>query len=238
MGIPVSWFDRNGVPTPYSNRLKPDLVEAFHVLGGSCTIFYEKPKEGFSYGCSPQDVLEMLSMVPPADREGLKAIAFRQPTAKQTLLNPVWGRLLYDADFGRYQGPAIVLEAVEVGRPLKWNRKLDVEHQLELERLRCDGHTVETTRREHIIGMTEASIRNTLLYRTLLHEIGHWVNWLEDTVRPETTLAVEPEAAEELYFAKPRTELEAFAHRYAGELSARLRASGFIPFAPLITGQP
>jgi hypothetical protein len=238
MGIPVSWLDRDGVARLYSHRLNPELIETFGVLGGNCTILYEKPKEGFSYGCSPQDVLQMLSMVPPADREGLKAIAFRQPTAKQSLLNPVWGRLLYRADFRHYQGAAIVLEALEVSRALKWDRRLDVEHQLELERLRRDGHMIESTKREHVIRMTEASIRNTILYRTLLHEIGHWVNWLEDTVRPETALAVEPEDAEDLYFAKPRTELEAFAHRYADELAARLKASHFIPFSPKATAAP
>jgi hypothetical protein len=238
MGIPVSWLDRDGVARLYSHRLNPDLVETFSVLGGSCTILYEKPKDGFTYGCSPQDVLEVLSMVPPADREGLKAIAFRQPTAKQSLLNPVWGRLLYSADFRQYQGAAIVLEALEVGRPLKWSRKLDVEHQLELERLRRDGHIIESTKRDHMIHITEASVRNTILYRTLLHEIGHWVNWLEDTVRPETALAVDRDDAEELYCAKPRTEHEAFAHRYADELAAKLRASKFIPFAPMGSAPP
>src|SRR5260370_1820778 len=49
--------------------------------------------------------------------ESLDTIILRQPTRKQWLLNPAWGRLAYSAEFGhagkkiRRTGPAVLLEA-------------------------------------------------------------------------------------------------------------------------------
>lgn len=38
--------------------------------------------------------------------------------------------------------------------------------------------------------------------------------------------------SEEIYFSRPLREREDFAHRYADELGAKLRATGMIPFPP------
>ncbi|MDJ0797430.1 MAG: hypothetical protein QNJ51_11470 [Calothrix sp. MO_167.B12] len=46
----------------------------------------------------------------------------------------------------------------------------------ELERLREDGHRTATDKRHYLISSTLDSIRNTQLYRTLHHEIGHYVD--------------------------------------------------------------
>ncbi len=157
-------------------------------------------------------------------------IVFRQPTKKQIQLSPVWGRLLYLADIGKHLGAAIYLEAQEVGVPFKWGRKLDLEGQAELIRLREDGHQIDETKREYIVTPSEETIRNTLLYRTLLHELGHWVQYTRDFLDDDTALSEDPDVAYQLYFAQPNIEHEYFAHRYAFEVAKRLRNGGIIPF--------
>lgn len=233
MRIPESWLDRDGVARIYHSRIDPDRVSSFKVFGHEFVILYEAPLDDFTYGCTPEDVIEVASHVGIRDLMGLKVIAFRQPTRKQSLLNPVWGRLLYDADFGRYHGPAIVLEAVHKTRPMRWSNKMSAASRDELERLRNDGHDILSTSRKHIIRPTETSIRNTILYRTLLHEIGHWVHWLTDVVRPATVLSPSKQQAQNLYLAKSRQVREQFAHEYAEQQAVKLRAAQLIPFSPL-----
>ncbi len=142
------------------------------------------------------------------------------------MLDPTWGRLFYRADFVGQIGPAIVIEAADLTRPVYWPRKLSLDHQHELERLRADGHRVEEDRRGYRVHLSEESVRNTVLYRTLLHELGHWVDWLTKVERA-------PEGDAELFLARPAAEREAFAHAYADRIGAELRSSGVIPFAPL-----
>lgn len=231
MCIPESWIDRDGLVRPYHQRISPDSLERFTFHDGKLTVLYETPLEDCSYGCTPGDVSYLLSKVPARDLTGLVLLAFRQPTRKQQIINPVWGRLLYDADFGRFHGPAIVLEAVDMKRPLRWPKKLDIEAQKELQRHREDGHLIESTKREHVIHMSEEALRQKILYRTLLHEVGHWVHWLTSVVRPETMLSPIKEEAATLYFAKPQDERENFAHTYANRLATKLRAKQIIPFA-------
>ena len=66
----------------------------------------------------------------------------------------------------------------------------------------------------------------------MIHEIGHWVDWLEKVERPEgqggnyITL-------KDAYFSRPSKEREAFANRYADEIRERLVRTGVIPFEPL-----
>lgn len=234
MRIPESWLDRDGVARPYHHRINPDAISEFTHRGDELTVLFETPREDCSYGCTPADVFHILSKVPASDREGLNLVAFRQPTRKQNLMNPVWGRLVYEADFGSHQGPAIVLEAIDVKRPIKWSRKLAIEDQKELQRLRDDGHLVEDTKREHRIHPVEPAIRQTMLYRTLLHEVGHWVHWLTDVIRPKTALSPVRAEAADLYFTKSVDERENFAHRFAIEQTARLTARQDIPFEPII----
>lgn len=232
MRIPESWLDRDGEVRIYHNRIDPDLIKEFNFPESKLTVLYETPRRNFTYGCSPLDVFHLISKMPIKDLEGLRLVAFRQPTRKQSMMNPVWGRLIYEDDFGRHHGSAIILEAVEKTRPIKWSRKADLASQAELERLRDDGHVIESNRREYIIHPSEAAIRNTILYRTVLHEIGHWVHWLTDVIRQETALSSVEVQARDLYHAKAVIERESFAHRYAHERATELRKKQIIPFEP------
>jgi hypothetical protein len=154
------------------------------------TFVIEQTREGYVHACTVDDVWHLLSLVPATDLESLDTVVMRQSTRKQALVNPAWGRLAYAADFGQAghqtirSGPALFLEATDPTRVWKWSRNLCPEDSLELERLRNDGHSVDDAGKRFVFRSTLESNRATQLYRTLLHEVGHWVDWLEKVVRP------------------------------------------------------
>ncbi len=146
--------------------------------------------------------------------------------------------MFYYADLGYTEGasvrrgPAVFLEAVNPQAKLEWLSSLQPDDKAELDRLRKDGHLIEQIGRRHVFQMTTAAIRATQLYRTLLHEIGHWVDWLERVERPSERGGDFGELSD-AYFQRPKHEREAFAHRYADETRERLSRFGIIPFEPL-----
>ena len=146
----------------------------------------------------------------------LLAIVFRQPTRKQDLLRPVWGRLVFETQVSGITGSAIHLDAQDPRQEIRWNPSLAPDEQNELSALTADGHRVARTRRWWSILPTLDSTRTTQLYRTLLHEIGHYVDWCRTTP--------------ELYFRRPLQERERSAHRYAMTLRTTLEQRGAIPF--------
>lgn len=203
------------------------------VNGKRTTFIVEHPNGGCLHACTVEDVLFMLSHIPSADWMGLDTFVFRQSTRKTRIINPAWGRLYYLANLtfsprrARWSGPAIFLEACEVNDVSKWSTSsLDREGENELERLRADGHDIGRIGRNHIISTNIDAVRSTQLYRTLLHEIGHWVDWLEKVESREGDFG----DLIDLYFARPETEREAFAHRYADNWREILRSKGIIPF--------
>lgn len=209
------------------------------VVGGREIIFIvEETSGGCVHACSVDDVRHVLAHIPAADWEGLDTFVFRQSTRKQRVLNPAWGRLSYDADLGlpgraaKRRGPAVFLEAVDCAANLKWSSSLEPDEQAELERLRLDGHVIERVGRRHVFSITPEATRATQLYRTLLHEIGHWVDWLNKVERPSER-GGDFRTLSDAYFQRPKDDREAFAHRYADEARARLQRLGVIPFQRL-----
>jgi hypothetical protein len=101
----------------------------------------------------------------------------------------------------------------------------------ELERLRADGHEIRRDGRHYRIAATPESARATQLFRTLLHEIGHWVDYVEKVQNA-------PEAGKAddalLFFARPLAERESFAHRNAETTRAHLIRFGIIPFHRIV----
>jgi hypothetical protein len=67
---------------------------------------------------------------------------------------------------------------------IEWPSSSRPQEQDEPERLRADGHQVRQVGRRHIVSTTLTSVRATQLYRTFPHEIGHWVDFLEQVKRP------------------------------------------------------
>lgn len=109
----------------------------------------------------------------------------------------------------------VTLEAQSPQGVMRWNRSVGPDDQLELDRLRGDGHRVEDAGKYFRIFSTLESLRATQLYRTLPHEIGHWVQYLQRVERPVNAGLGEWSALRDAYFRLPASEKEAFAHGYA-----------------------
>ena len=100
------------------------------------------------------------------------------------------------------------------------SKSLTPDQQVELERLRGDGHSITTTKRNHVISLSLDSVRSTQLYRTLLHEIGHHVDYSQNRDR---------------FTAKLASERETFAHKYADKLGTELKKGRLIPFERMLS---
>lgn len=232
MRIPESWLDRHWNCSLYYERLEAPLVEGIKIGEHKMIVLYETPREGFSYGCSPADLMKLLTIISKLVPALPNILAFRQPTRKQLQQNPVWGRFLYFAEFAEHHGTAIVLEARELGAPLKWSKHMTLEDRAEYERLLRDGHIFVETKRYQVAELAEEPVRNTKLYRTFLHELGHLADYHQKVLNNQTTLDPDRGVADSLYFSRPTSEREAFAHRFAEELRETLIESSSIPFAP------
>lgn len=218
----------------FYERLGRHTATEMDVHGQPMTFLGEPVRPGSTYGCSARDVAHVLSHLPADDVAGLKMLVMRQPTRKQEILSAVWGRCVFDAQFGVRRGPAIMLEAVDLSHPIRWDGRLSIEDRNELERLAKDGHQIIRDRRGTTIRVDPVSVRNGVLYRTLLHEVGHWVDW-KDRVLRILAASNDPERKQlkSAYFVRPHREREQFANRYADQQAARLRNAGIFPFESL-----
>lgn len=232
MRIPASWLDKHGNYSHYYERLELAYAKEASIGDFNIKILYEEPNEGFSYGCSPADIITLLTLVAEVAPAMPDIIAFRQPTRKQRQQFPVWGRSLYFAEFGKNEGTAIVLEAQELEALLRWPKNMNLEDRAEYERLICDGHSFVETKRHFEAHLAVDGIRNTMLYRTLLHELGHLADYHQKVLSEETALDSDQDVAADLYFSRPTSEREVFAHRFAEDFSRSLKADGKIPFEP------
>ena len=80
------------------------------------------------------------------------------------------------------------------------------------------------------------SVRHSL-FRTLFHEVGHWVDYLESVQRPASSAADWTDAYlaySRQYDSKPVAEKEAFAHAYADRLRKELVDRNRIPFPRIL----
>jgi hypothetical protein len=206
------------------------------VAGRQLTFFVEKTRKDFFYACTIEDVCHLLTLLPAEDWNGIDTFVFRQPTQKQQLLSPSWGRIDYSAELfspgqaPRAQGPAIFLDAVDINHPMRWSKQLDPDDQVELLRLSTDRHSVRYGPKSNIVVSTYASVRHTQLYRTLPHEIGHWVDFVRRIEQPSASPNADHSELWDRYWARPKKEREAFAHRYADSAREQLLKSGAVPF--------
>ena len=170
------------IPTPrwYGERFFSEvLYRPDHVIRSVGNIklefLIERPRTGYHYACTIDDIVhQMMNLMPwRRDWKGIKTFLFRQPSRKQEVMTGgVWGRLIHRAD----DSAAICFEAQDPDKPVRWTRALDPDGQRELRRLEEEGHRIIRESHHHLIYCTMDSIRNTQLYRTLLHEIGHLVD--------------------------------------------------------------
>ena len=217
--IPQSWARD---PRLYYEKLSSYETLCRQVASRELRFFVEPTRPDWFYPCTVDDICALLTHV---DLDALSAFDFivmRQPTRKQRILCPVWGRALFAFDIDKYSGSAIVIEAQTL-QPILWPKIVHPESARELDRLRRDGHTIERSRRGIQIRATADSLRNTMLYRTLLHEVGHHVDYKR--------------SGDQAWDGKTKSTKEDFAHRYAKVLFEQLAQQGVVPFAPLLDDQ-
>jgi len=202
------------------------------INGHEFLFVVEQTREHSKHACSINDIEKILEQIPSSDYGDLKFIVLRQPKRKEEKLSPVWGRLVYSYEFENEYFPAIILEAVDYNNQLKCITKLSIESQKELERLKSDGHSIKNDGRFFIADYKIENVRNTQLYRTLPHEFGHYVHYLQEVEHPNTE--DEPyetwESRLDIYFKIPQIEKEKFAHKYADTLRQKMFDKNIIPF--------
>jgi hypothetical protein len=183
------------------------------------TFVVEETRADSYHACTVDDIAHLLQYIAPTDLEGIELIVLRQPKRKEEILNPLWGRVGFYVEIGKHRGRAIFIEAISLTKPMRWSKSLIPDFEIELERLREDGHEITTTKRHHIVSSSLESVRATQLYRTLLHELGHHIDYSRN-----------PDA----FSRKVPHEKEAFAHRYADRIRDELAKEKVIPFERIV----
>lgn len=224
MKIPERWSDL----TAYWEKLTDFVAVEKSVHDRTVTFLVEPPRAGYLHHCTIQDVVRVLDLLPADHVAYLDLVVFRQPTAKQSVLAPVWGRLGYWSEIGRHEGPGVYLEAQPQSLKLHWGKSLRPDDRAELNRLKEVGFRIETHARGYHIHATPETIRATQLYRTIPHEIGHYVDYVESKRTYEW--GDDYERFWELYDAKPSREKEVYAHRYADQFRRDMEAKHLVPF--------
>ncbi len=217
----------------FENLIDPVAVHRW-VHRHELMILVEPTRRGFVHACTPDDIARVLELLPAeciAGPERLRGVVLRQPTRKQDKLNPVWGRLVYSADVGPIDGPAIFLEAQEPRSEWTFEQKLSLERQGELERMQRLASGYEFDGRRHRFRWGLLNLRRWLLYHTLIHEVGHWVDYLSKVVVPSKNGDGVMGELWDRYIARPVAEKEAFAHRFSDEWRDALVRAEQIPFA-------
>lgn len=208
------------------------------LINGHRFIFItEETRKLCEHACSIMDIEKIIENIPLSHYGTLKLIVLRQPKRKEEILSPVWGRLIYSYEFEGGYFPAIIIEAVDCNKKLFWKKGLSPEAQEEFTRLKQDGHQFIENKKGYSAAIEIEKVRNTQLYRTLPHEFGHYVQYLEVVERGGNNENNFEEWDErfERYLKIPKSEKEKFAHRYAGNLLKKLQEKGLVPFDRLIS---
>jgi len=229
--------NRMGIPESLNGPAFFEKLEnVVQVKFGGFRILVEATRENSVHACTVEDLITVLKLIPAADLGELNLIVLRQPKRKEEMLNPAWGRLIYNFGFEHVIQPAIILEAVDLTGKITRNKKMSVAGQDEFIRLQQDGHLFSTEKRAYIAPNHLEAVRNTQLFRTLFHEIGHYVEYQQKVFyRPEELDADEAfYSRRDVYFQIPKQEKERFAHSYADSIARDLQAQGKIPFPRIL----
>lgn len=176
----------------------------------------EKTRKDNCHACTIDDICLVLKHLPEKDLEGISYILLRQPNHKDELLCPVWGKYFYHITLGQYEdGAAVALETYNYKKSLFWSNSLNPDDADEVERLKLDGHPMIRTKRGYKFTPTLETVRAKQLYRTLLHEIGHHVDYITNY---------------ENHDSKTSKDKEVFAHNYADRMKESFIKQGVIPF--------
>jgi hypothetical protein len=229
--IPGNWRDSRS----FWQRVSSFTVVTRPVHNRELLFVIEPTRTDSVHACTVDDIARLLNLAPRNHVSGIQGVILRQPKRKEEVISPAWGRLGYAVEVGPISGAAIVLEAFRLPFTLKWPTRLDPPRQQELDRLLLEADRVESNGRHHVLHFGLSAVRRVQLYRTLLHELGHWVDCYEKVEIPSR---IEGGATWselwEAYCRRPVSERESFAHRYACELAQDLMRRRRIPFERML----
>lgn len=105
--------------------------------------------------------------------------------------------------------------------------------------LYSDGHWIDRVKRGYHIYTTPEAVRNTQLFRTLPHEIGHAVDYLTNALTPSAEASTESESEyiRDAFDAKSSLDKEEYANRYAREFYQKNLDTGFLPFPRILKNE-
>ncbi|WP_196890165.1 hypothetical protein [Aureivirga sp. CE67] len=175
----------------FYERLENYSTDYTTINGHEFVFITEETRKDSVHACSIKDISEIIKNIPKTDYGDLRLIILRQPKRKEEIKSSVWGRLIYFYEFENDFYPAVILEAQSSDKKIKWSKKLRIDDQKELERLKEDGHVFHEDKRNYVAEFDLNATRNTQLYRTLIHEFGHYVHYLEVVKRPLSELKSE-----------------------------------------------
>jgi hypothetical protein len=226
--VPERWADYR----IFWERLVDPIVCPLSIKGHDITMIVEPTNKGCIHASTPHDIVRVIELIEQEHLEEVELIVFRQPKKKEEILKPVWGRFVYYADLGKISGPAVYLEAMQAGQVIDWGNKLNPYEKKELSSLEADGHRIEKVRRGYKVHTSPVTVRNTQLFRSLPHEIGHAVDYLKNSLKPsvETNSETESDYIAQVYNSKPSLDKEEYAHRYSREFYEKWSGQGSIPF--------
>ncbi|HCC34479.1 MAG TPA: hypothetical protein DEQ02_02110 [Ruminococcaceae bacterium] len=136
----------------------------------------EKLNRGYIHVCGVDEICKVLSYCPREDLNGLALIILRQPKKKEEIFRSCWGRFIQEFYYQAERRPAIILEAVNIDNDIKMKTAgISPFFQKEIEKLRLEGHEIKQNNGIITIKKSMQSVKQTQLYRTLLHEVGHYV---------------------------------------------------------------
>lgn len=214
--IPESWHDSKIF---YERLESPIMIE--RKIHNKIFLFLVEPTlKDFKHACTIDDIEQMIRFLAVPDVLYIDLFVLRQPTRKQTILNYPWGRFSFYYEADQCTGRAIVLESQQLNKPIKRSKSLSPDQTKEIDRLRNDGHLIEINKREIVINTSIKSCRNTQLYRTIPHEVGHYVDYLK--------------SGEEKYDSKTQAEKESYAHRYADNFKESMIKLKNLPFPRIL----
>lgn len=214
--VPEPWADARR----YWERLENPITVKRMVLGRTLPFVVEAPRSPFFHACTVDDLAELIGLLTSDEFGAIAFVALRQPTRKQALLSLVWGRLVYHAEVGGFAGPALILEAQRSPGALRWPKSLQPWVAAEIELLRSDGHEVSVEARHYRLLSNPQAVRDTQLFRTVPHEVGHYVDYRRRVIDVSSTKA-ELNRNLDLFWSRPTREREEFADRFAREFRAR-----------------
>jgi len=223
MVVPEPWADARR----YWERLDDPIVVERTVRGKRLSFVVEAPRPPYFHPCTVDDLARLIDLLPSEDFAGIAFVALRQPTRKQALLSLVWGRLIYHAEVSGLSGPALILEAQKSPGSLRWPKSIQPWVAVELRHLVSDGHEVSGNARSFRVLSGPEALRATQLFRTVPHEVGHYVDFRRRVIELSSSEA-EFNHNLHLFWSRPTREREEFADRFGREFRARQGAR--VPF--------